>query len=88
MTDPQQLLLVKAFHICFLIYLEQIELLDFYIYTLCCLSLATRYIQKSVFLSKNQALTLMFLLVRDKGALRLEDLAGSTTCRQYFKPSI
>lgn len=32
--------------------------------------------------------TLMFPRVKDKGALRLEDLAGATTCRQYFKPSI
>lgn len=38
--------------------------------------------------SKNLALTLMPLLVRDKGALRLQDLAATTTCRQYFYPSI
>lgn len=46
------------------------------------------WIQRTVSLSKNLALSLMFLLVRDKGVLRLEDLAGSTTCRQYFNPSI
>lgn len=51
-------------------------------------SLSPCCIHRSISLSKNLALSLMFLLVRDKGILRLEDLAGSTTCRQYFNPSI
>lgn len=46
------------------------------------------WIHRSASLLKNLAFSLMLLLVRDNGVLRLEYLAGSTTCRQYFKPSI
>lgn len=42
----------------------------------------------SVSLWRNPGPPLMYLLVRDRGVLRQQGLAGSTTCRQYFKPSI
>lgn len=45
-------------------------------------------IHRGTFVSKYLAFLLMFLLVRDKGVIKLEDLAGSTTCSHYFNPSI